>query len=438
MPRSHRLRSRAGAAAAFVAAMVLAPTAALAAQAPATPAAPAAQAPVDVVEVAPTDTATTVPTPTEPAETGTGTGTSVVVGDSPAATPAPAVTPAPAATPALSETPVPASSAPAPSSVVVVPERSDPSIDVFFPVVSPGDSVTVDADGFTPGAGIVIDVDGPAVTESTRFIVHTVDDPFVVDSDGYANFTMDIPADLALGTLTMTVADAEGVSASADIEVRAAVPAPLVTPPTDATAGVVTITGSTGVAGAVAVITVVDADDAEEWDFTPGQDSWTIQQDTVVMSARAAADPWGDVPFDTEPVEWDADFGVSSAVTRVEADGSFSARFVLPAGDYLVSASLAVDPEIPFFSADSEFVSFAVAEAVATPTPGATTPPVVVPAGNTTVVADGAGGSDERRARGVLAYTGAEQGVWIAGAAALLALGTALVAAPRLRRRFGR
>jgi hypothetical protein len=90
-----------------------------------------------------------------------------------------------------------------------------------------------------------------------------------------------------------------------------------------------------------------------------------------------------------------------------------------------------LDDEEAYFSDSTEFAPFSVAEAAAVaPTPSATTPPAVVPAGdNTTVV---------QRPDGTLAYTGADQGLWIAGAAALLALGTALIAVPRLRRRFGR
>jgi hypothetical protein len=434
MPRSHRLRTGAGAAA-LVAAMVLAPTAALAAETPTGEAptdvvsvAPAVETPTDTTIVVPTDAPTTVPSPADDAPS-----TSVVL-DPVDATPAPAEETAPSTAPSPTPNAPAAPATPAPTSVVIVPDESaGPSIDVFFPAVSPGDAVTVDADDFTPGASVDVAVEGDAVTETTRFIVHTVDDPFVVDSDGYANFTMDIPADLALGTLTLTVTDSTGLSASAEIEVRAAVPAPVVTAPVDATAGVVTITGRGGVAGAVALVNVIDADQLTEDDFGPA--SWSLGWNSLQSSDRAAADPWEGIPFDTEPVEWDEDFGFATAITRVESDGTFSARFELPAGDYAVSATLVLDPESAFFSEDSQLLPFSVGEAATVVPAAGETPTAVSPDGNTTVVADG---TDRRDDRGTLAYTGADQGLWIAGAAALLALGTALIAAPRLRRRFGR
>jgi len=449
MPRSHRLRSRAGAAAALVAAMVLAPTAALAAEAPATPAAPAAQAPVDVVEVAPTDTATTVPTPTEPAETGTG--TSVVVGDRPAATPAPAstptpsATPAPAATPAPSATPAPASSAPAPSSVVVVPgEPSEPELYAMSSITSPGDNVLFFADYFTPGDAVRVDVDGPVVTDSTEFLVHPGDDRFVFDTEGSTYFDMDIPATLALGTIVVTVSDQSGLSRSIDMTVREPIAAPTMTAPTGATAGVVSLTGRDAVPGSIASVVLADGGAVDEFDDGAVAFGGAVVEplmaddgSSITRSAAADSDDWSEFPYDTEPVVFDPDMMFVVATVPVAADGTFTAEFVVPAGEYVTFAQLLVVENDEDFglSPASDLVRFAVAEAVATPTPGATTPPVVVPAGNTTVVA---GGADERRARGTLAYTGADQGVWIAGAAALLALGTALVAAPRLRRRFGR
>jgi len=445
MPRSHRLRSRAGAAAALVAAMVLAPTAALAAQAPATPAAPAAQAPFDVVEVAPTDTSTIAPTPVEtaetaePAETGTGTGTSVVVGDRPASTPAPAATPAPSATPA------PAPSAPAPSSVVVVPgEPSEPDLYTLSSITSPGENVMFFADYFTPGDAVKVDVDGPVVTDSTEFFVHPGDGDFVFDTEGSTYFDMDIPATLALGTFVLTVSDQSGLSRSIDMTVREPIAAPTITAPTDATAGVVSLTGSDAVPGSIASVVLADGGVVDEFDDGAVAVGGAVveplmaeNESSITRSAAADSDDWSEFPYDTEPVTYDPDTMFVVATVPVAADGTFTAEFVVPAGEYVTFAQLlvVVNDEDFVFSPESDLIRFAVAEAVATPTPGATTPPVVVPAGNTTVVA---GGADERRVRGALAYTGADQGVWIAGAAALLALGTALVAAPRLRRRFGR
>lgn len=438
MSRSRRLRTGAGTAA-LVAAIVLAPTTAFAASAPDASAAPAASAaPVETpVEATPS----AEPTPaveTPAAETPvTGTGTDVVVGQRPAAVePAPAAeTPATAATPAPSATPTPA-----PTSVVVVPgPTAEPTVELYSSYVTPGETTTADAYGFTPDDAVTVTVDGPAVTDDTVFTVYSYEQDFVFDSDGYVTFDMDIPADLALGTITISVSDASGLSTSTDVEVREPIPAPTLVAPSGATAGIVPITGSDAVPGSAAFVLVGDADLFDEEDgFSFGGSSvsstGTIDGDdasAAISRAVAAAEADVDIPYDTEPVEYDPVMGFSFGIVPVQADGTFSIEFDLPQGDYGTAGFLVLDDEFSSTSEESDLTLFSVGAAVvaptpADPTPGATSP--VVPAGNTTVV----------QRPGTLAYTGSEQGAWLAGAAALLVLGTALVAAPRLRRRLGR
>ncbi|GAA0965091.1 hypothetical protein [Frigoribacterium faeni] len=442
MSRSHRLRTGAGTAA-LVAAIVLAPTTAFAASASDASAAPASAAPVETpVEATPSAEPTpAVETPaveTPAAETpATGTGTDVVLGQRPAAVePAPAAeTPATAATPAPSATPTPA-----PTSVVVVPgPTAEPTVELYSSYVTPGETTTADAYGFTPGDAVTVTVDGPAVTDDTVFTVYSYEKDFVFDSDGYVTFDMDIPADLALGTITISVSDASGLSTSTDVEVREPIPAPTLVAPSGATAGIVPIVGSDAAPGSAALVLVADADLFEDSiafsslssDVTAPGDGASAAVARAVAAAEADAEDDEDIPYDTEPVEYDPDFGFALGIVPVAADGTFSVDFDLPEGEYGTSGLFIIEDEFGSMSEASDPALFSVGAAVvaptpADPTPGATSP--VVPAGNTTVV----------QRPGTLAYTGSEQGAWLAGAAALLALGTALVAAPRLRRRLGR
>lgn len=283
----------------------------------------------------------------------------------------------------------------------------------------PGTVLTVRAVGFTPADPVTVTVTGDGVPSDAdwasvpRFLVYGLD-------DGSASTFVSIPADFPVGgVVTVTFSDAHELAASADFDVTPFAAAPHLEPPVDATAGVVTVSGENAVPGGYALVELYDAEDA------PIDDEPT--------QFAAAADEPGDevepVLVDVDPVPYETTGGAVTVVP-VDATGRFSARFVLPAGDFAADA-LTFDADQTTFSDFSNTVVFSVAPAVTVP--AATNPGTVAPAA--LPVRPVAAVTPARATS--LAYTGSEPAgalTWALGA--VLAGAGALVAGRlRLRRR---
>ena len=453
MTTSHRLRTSAGAAA-LTAALVLVPAAAFADDAPAAPAASAptvaadTTAPVVGADPTPaadpsgTDAAATPADPATPAPasplsptSGTATG-NTAVGQRPA--PTASAAPIAAAQPG-SAAAAPDASAPTTQgagTVVVVAPEVEPSVEVYPGAAHPGSAFSVFTQGFTAGDPVSARVDGDAVSTDDVFTVYPSQLPFVFDTSGTAYFDVDVPADLPLGTLTVTVTDAHGNASSTEVAVTDPIPAPVVVAPVGATAGIVTVTGSGGVPGQAAVVVVGAPDDVEVgfgFAFGTGQSSSDAAADApaeeaaadltslVTTAEQAEAAPDEDF-FDREPVEYTAAEGPATALVPIAADGTFSARFVLPAGDFGTTA-VVIDTETSDTSLVAAVAPFTVAAAAA---------PVVTPAGPAGVPVNTVVGTRG----GSLAYTGSESALPAGIAAAALLLGAVLATTARLRRRI--
>jgi hypothetical protein len=431
MTTSHRLRTSAGAAA-LAAALVLVPTAAFADDAPAAPVAvPDATPAVEAPAVAPADAPASDPSGA-PTDASAPAPVAVAV-DVDAVAAAPSAPAAPQAeAPATPATP---STRGAGTVVVVAPETA-PYVEVFPGAAHPGSTFSVYVQGFTPGDVVSARVDGDAVSPDDVFTVYPAQLPFVFDSDGTAFFDVEVPADLPLGTLTVAVSDAHGLTSSTEVSVTAPIPAPVVVAPVGATAGVVTVSGSGGLPGQAALVVVGDHDVVEEGfgtasasDVPSSADGARADVSSLVTTtaAQAEADP-EEIPYDDEPVEYSPEDGAATALVPIAADGTFSARFVLPAGDFATTA-LAIDTETSDTSLPADVARFTVAAAAA---------PVVVPAAPAAAPAAVPVNTVVATRGGSLAYTGTETTLPAGVAAAALLLGAALMTTARLRRRVSR
>ena len=262
----------------------------------------------------------------------------------------------------------------------------------------PGLPVSVFAEGFEPGdeVDVVVAVDG-VVREGVDVVSYSR--RFIFDGDGVASFEVVVPDDVVPGSvLTIRIADHSGVSAEIDLPVTAPLPVPVVSAPVGATAGVVAVRGTGALPGGIALVEVADADFFGEEDGAAedGPEALLGQGSGLVTgaagrSSRIAAAEGSDaveeeepILVDTEPVPFDEEWGGASALAAVAGDGSFEARFVLPAGDYVTLAASS-DAELTDISEWSDLEAFSVAAA---PVPGAVpvpaapaAPAVAVPAG---------------------------------------------------------
>ena len=423
MSRSRRLgAATALPAVALAAVLVLAPATAFAAEGD----------PVEVGATTGSDATTTV-APTEAAVTPAttdasvpSTGTDAIVPSDQDATSASGSETAPADTDAPVDDPAPADAAPVETAAPAEDAPADEAPIASEPVVfgddfeaHPGTVLTVRAVGFTPADPVTVTVTGDGVPSDAdwasvpRFLVYGLD-------DGSASTFVSIPADFPVGgVVTVTFSDAHELAASADFDVTPFAAAPHLEPPVDATAGVVTVSGENAVPGGYALVELYDAEDA------PIDDEPT--------QFAAAADEPGDevepVLVDVDPVPYETTGGAVTVVP-VDATGRFSARFVLPAGDFAADA-LTFDADQTTFSDFSNTVVFSVAPAVTVP--AATNPGTVAPAA--LPVRPVAAVTPARATS--LAYTGSEPAgalTWALGA--VLAGAGALVAGRlRLRRR---
>lgn len=434
MTAPHRIRSTVGAAA-LATALVLVPGAAFADDAVAPSPSPSA-APVV------TDGAAPAAADQVPAEgAGTGSAPAAPAAETPATTPsadpsavpsntAVGTRPAPEAAPAA-EAPANAAADASPrggGTVVVQDPVVDPLVEAYPAVAHPGSSFSAWVEGFTPGDPVSARVDGPAVSKGDVFTIYPSQAPFVFDASGSTSFEVEVPADLALGTLTLTVSDAHGTTSAAEIAVAEQMAAPVLVAPTGATAGVVAVSGSGGTPGTAAVVAVGLPDDLQEgFGYGFGSTGSSARSSaSVVTTAEQAADPDEEF-YDVDPVEFEADQGYAVALVPVADDGTFTARFVLPEGDFGATAAL-VDTTTGDTSATADVVTFAVAAAAAAAPAATPASPAAAPVN--TVVATRAAGSGAG-----LAYTGSETTAPIAVGAALLLLGAVLAVGARLRRR---
>ncbi|KQO46222.1 MULTISPECIES: hypothetical protein [unclassified Frigoribacterium] len=306
---------------------------------------------------------------------------------------------------------------------------------VFIPVnaAHPGQAFPVFAQGFTPGDVVGVTVSGEGVPADADYV--TFDDSPVFDEDGSTVFFVELPATFAVGGfVTVTVTDGSGLSSSSDVPVTTSVPAPALTAPVGATAGVVTVNGQNGVPGGYALVEVYDADELVTDLPDPSTDAPSDADPSAEPDPASDAEPTGDeiafeIPVDVDPVPYEVS-GSATAVVPVDADGRFAARFVLPVGDFATDA-YTFDADLTTESDFSAAVVFSVASAATVPV--TTTPSTVAPAA-----------LPVRRVAAVtptratsLAYTGSEPSgalTWALGA--VLAGAGALVAGRlRLRRR---
>jgi hypothetical protein len=328
--------------------------------------------------------------------------------------------------------------------VVVVAPEVDPFVEAYPSVAHPGSTFSVYVEGFTPGDAVSARVDGDAVAPDDVFTVYPSQLPFVFDGSGSAWFDVDVPADLLFGILTVTVDDAHALTSSTEVPVTAPTPAPVVVAPVGATAGVVTVTGTGGQPGQAAVVVVAQpgfVEDGFGFGYTFGSvgsssadapavaavDETAVDVSSLVATtaAQAEAAPEDDF-YDDEPVEYSSEDGAATALVPIAADGTFSARFVLPAGDFATTA-IVIDTETSDTSAPADVARFSVAAAAA---------PVVVPVGPAAVPAAAVPVNTVVATRGgSLAYTGTETTLPAGIAAAALLLGAALTTTARLRRR---
>ncbi|TDT61448.1 hypothetical protein [Frigoribacterium sp. PhB116] len=441
MTTSHRLRTSAGAAA-LTAALVLVPTAAFADDAP-TAATSTTAAPDAASAAAPAAAPSDAPAPADPADAASSTPAPTTTPGNTAVgrRPAPTTDPAPAPTAAAEPAAATATDASVPTAqgagtVVVVAPEVEPSVGVYPGAAHPGSTFSVFVEGFTAGDAVSARVDGDAVSPDDVFSLYPDQLPFVFDASGSVYFDVEVPTDLPLGTLTVTVSDAHGTTSSTEVAVTDPIPAPVVVAPVGAAAGIVTVTGSGGLPGQAVVVVVGAPDDVDEgfgFAFGSGGSSSDAPVDApaeeaaadltslVTTAEQAEAAPDEDF-FDHEPVQYSATDGPASALVPIAADGTFSARFVLPAGDFGTTA-VVIDTETSDTSLAAAVAPFTVSAAAAAP--------VVTPAGpagvpvNTVVATRG----------GSLAYTGTESALPAGIAALALLLGGVLTTAARLRRR---
>lgn len=297
-----------------------------------------------------------------------------------------------------------------------------PQVSSFDGAVRPGQGTDVYAEGFTAGdlVHVTVTADGAPVDDEFVFLLKPRFDEF-----GYAQFGILLPEDFPTGgTLTVSVTDDSGRSAASDLAVLEYVPAPVLEVPVGATAGLVTVNGTGGVPGGYALVEVFDGD-------TPLTDQFTgdpAHDEQLGTEPDVSADAPG-FEVDVDPVPYETS-GYAAAVVPVDTAGRFSARFVLPAGDFATDA-LTIDADLANESDFSGALAFSVAPAVTVPT--ATTPGTVAPAA--LPVRPLAAVTPARATS--LAYTGSEPSgalTWALGA--VLAGAGALVAGRlRLRRR---
>ncbi|MBF4602251.1 hypothetical protein ITJ55_15705 [Frigoribacterium sp. VKM Ac-1396] len=438
MSRSRRLgAATALPAAALAAALVLAPTTAYAAEGdPAAVDAPATG--TSSSDVSPTDVSSTGDTTTGAAVTVSGDASPAVVepagpdaeADAPA-TPATGATGASGSSDEATDSAAPEADAPAESSTptpVVAPTDVvvDAVVDdlgVFIPVnaAHPGQAFPVFAQGFTPGDVVDVTVSGDDVPAEADYV--SFDGSSTFDEDGATEFSVELPATFAVGgVVTVTVTDESGLSTSSDVPVTASVPAPELTVPVGATAGIVTVTGEDGIPGGYALVEVYDADELITELPDPSLDA----------DPSSDAEPTGDeitfeIPVDVDPVPYEVS-GSASALVPVDADGRFSARFVLPAGDFATDA-YTFDADLTTESEFSDAVVFSVAPAVTAPvatTPG-TTAPAALPVRPVAAVTPARSSS--------LAYTGSDPSGALGWAVASVLAGAGALVAGRLRLR---
>ena len=362
--------------------------------------------------------------------------------------------PVPSAEEAPSAAPTAAAPAPAPAPDQVAPDveaGSDDGVEAgstFVTVLGgahPGLPVTVFAEGFEPGdeVDVVVAVDG-VVREGVDVISYSR--RFIFDGDGVASFEVVVPDDVVPGSvLTIRIADHSGVSAEIDLPVTAPLPVPVVTAPVGATAGVVAVRGTGALPGGIALVEVVDADLLGEEDGASedGPEALLGEGSALVTAAagrssRVAAAEGSDaveeeepILVDTEPVPFDEEWGGASALAAVAGDGSFEARFVLPAGDYVTLAASS-DAELTDISEPSELEAFSVAAA---PVPAVVPAPAAPAAGVPAGVAPAASVSRPTATRpSALAHTGDDVTPWALVAGGLLAAGGVLLTGRRLLR----
>ena len=356
--------------------------------------------------------------------------------------------PVPSAEEEPSVVPTTAAPAPAPDQLVPVVDDDDvvetgSTLVTVLGGAHPGLPVSVFAEGFEPGddVDVVVAVDG-VVRDGVDIISYSR--RFIFDGDGATAFDVVVPDDVVPGSvLTLGIADRSGTSAEIELPVTAPLPVPVVSGPVGATAGVVAVRGTGALPGGIALVEVLDADlYAEEDGALEGESEALLGEGSALVSGAASAssrvadegpdgaeeDP---ILVDTEPVPFEEEWGGASALAAVAADGSFEARFVLPAGDYVTLAASG-DAELTEFSDPSEIEAFSVAaapepSAVPTPTaPAAAVPAAVAPAA--TVLRPVATRPT------VLAHTGDDAGPWALVAGGLLVAGGVLLAGRRLLR----
>lgn len=426
MSRSRRLgAATALPAVALAAALVLTPATAfaaegdpLAADATTSTDATAAVAPTETTVTPATTDASAAPTGTDETVPSDGDATSASGSETaPADTDAPVDAPTPADA-APVETAAPAEVAPADEA----PVADVPQVSSFDGAVRPGQGTDVYAEGFTPDdiVHVTVTADGAPIDDDSVFLLKSRFDEF-----GYAQFTILLPEDFPTGgTLAVTVADDNGRSAASDLAVLEYVPAPVLDVPVGATAGVVTVNGVGGIPGGYALVEVFDGDTPLTDQFTgdPAHDEQLGTEPDVSADA-----PGFDVDVDPVPYETS---GYASAVVPVDTAGRFSARFLLPAGDFATDA-LTIDADLVNESDLSGALAFSVAPAVTVPTAATsgTVAPAALPVRPVAAVTPARATS--------LAYTGSEPSgalTWALGA--VLAGAGALVAGRlRLRRR---
>ena len=359
--------------------------------------------------------------------------------------------PVPSAEEAPSAAPTAAVPAPAPAPDQVAPDveaGADAEAGSTFVTVlgaaHPGLPVTVFAEGFEPGdeVDVVVAVDG-VVREGVDVISYSR--RFLFDGDGVTSFEVVVPDDVVPGSvLTIRIADRSGVSAEIDLPVTAPLPVPLVSAPVGATAGVVAVRGTGALPGGIALVEVVDADLLGEEDGAfegrsetlLGEGSDLVAGAAGTFSRVAAAEgseavDEGPILVDTEPVPFDEERGGASALAAVAGDGSFEARFVLPAGDYVTLAASS-DAELTDISESSDLEAFSVAAA---PVPAVVPAPAAPAAGVPAGVAPAASVSRPAATRpAMLAHTGDDVTPWALVAGGLLAAGGVLLTGRRLLR----
>ena len=248
---------------------------------------------------------------------------------------------------------------------------------------------------------------------------------------------------LEAGVVTLQLTGSEGSSTTLELIVEAAIAGPSITAPTAGQVvepGTVTVSG-TAEADALVVVTLGSAADVAalvelEPVLPAAQARSTASVDasasalasgsagSSAVEARASA-----AAVVADPVPYDPALGGASALVQTDATGAWSVPVTgVPAGDLGVTA-LQVLPD-GTTSTFTEPVLFTVAAAVVVPVDGADPVPLPEPVPGTVVVPVRA-----PVASGALAYTGSEPTPLAGVALAMLAAGTAAVAAAGLRRR---